>query len=123
MSRAKVYSSSSVSVWTCLFSARSFRSSEGFREPTSGGVIERVGAMNFAMRAIRRPNFGVAPRELRDRLERVFFVPAIEEVPPIGQGQETGFLWDDLEAVRRQVEISDDLRPEEAAHVRANGEL
>ncbi len=66
MSRANVYSSSSVSVWTCLFSARSFLSSEGLREPTSGGVIVRVGAMNFAMRAIKRPNLGIDSASRRE---------------------------------------------------------
>ena len=66
MSRANVYSSSSVSVLTCLFNARSLRSSDGFREPTSGGVMVRVGAMNFAMRAMRRPNLGIASASRRE---------------------------------------------------------
>src|SRR2546426_283256 len=91
MSRAKVYSSSSVNVWTCLFSARSFRSSEGFREPTSGGVIVRVGAMNFAMRAIRRPNFGMASASRRENLATAWNVssssPREKRYRPSGRGR------------------------------------
>src|SRR2546425_747303 len=47
--------------------------------------LRNVGHLPAALRVL----LAVATRDLRDRLQRVFFVPAIEEVPPIGQGQET----------------------------------
>src|SRR5207245_6966912 len=69
-----------------------------------------------------RHRLRIAPREFRNRLEGVFFGPVIEQVAPVGERRETRFLRDYFEAVGWQIEISDDLRAEEAAHVRADGE-